>query len=270
MTVIIFSTIAIILYLATASLLGYRIFKLNLPAGGHKLQLTTGGGIALLLHASVLYQSIIYQTGLNLGFYNALSLMSWVVVLLVIFTVLVKPVENLALFFFPVAAIALSLEIIFPAERMLTDSASIGLQFHILLSITAFSLFIMSGLQAILLSVQDHFLRNKHPVRIMQILPPMQIMEELLVQLVVIGFFLLSLSLATGFMFVQDIFAQHLVHKTVLSIFGWLVFALVLWGRWAFGWRGKMLVRWTLGGVIILLLAYFGSKLVLELILQRV
>lgn len=64
-------------------------------------------------------------------------------------------------------------------------------------------------------------------------------------------------------------FAQHLVHKTVLGIIAWLVFAVLLWGRWRFGWRGRTAIRWTLSGAVTLMLAYFGSKLVLELLLHR-
>ncbi|HLB30239.1 MAG TPA: cytochrome c biogenesis protein CcsA [Gammaproteobacteria bacterium] len=262
--------VTISLYLLTTAWLGYRLFGLNLAGGMHKLHLLPGCGIALILHAVAIYQNIIAPDGFNLGFYNAFSLMSWTVVLLVCITVIFKPVENLALFFLPVAALSLGLAQMFPVTRIISDSYALGLQLHILLSVTAFSLFVMAALQAIVLSIQEKQLRNKHPVRIMQILPPLQIMEELLVQLVAIGSFLLSLSLATGLMFVHDLFAQHLVHKTVLSIFGWLIFAILLWGRWTRGWRGKILVRWTLGGFISLLLAYFGTKFVLELILKRV
>jgi len=97
----------------------------------------------------------------------------------------------------------------------------------------------------------------------------LQTMEALLFQMLAAGFVMQSLSLATGFMFVEDLFAQHLVHKTVLSILAWFVFAILLWGRWRYGWRGKTAIRWTLGGFVSLLLAYLGSKMVLELVLGR-
>ena len=71
-------------------------------------------------------------------------------------------------------------------------------------------------------------------------------------------------------MFIHDLFAQHLVHKTVLSLLAWVIFAILLWGRWSRGWRGRKAIRWTLGGFFTLMLAYFGTKLVLELILHRV
>ena len=72
-----------------------------------------------------------------------------------------------------------------------------------------------------------------------------------------------------GFLFVSDLFEQHLAHKTILSILAWLVFGLLLLGRHLWGWRGRTAVRMTIAGVIILLLSYFGSKLVLEVLLGR-
>ena len=95
-------------------------------------------------------------------------------------------------------------------------------------------------------------------------------METLLFQLLAIGLFLLSLGLISGFMFVQDLFAQHLVHKTVLSVLAWLVFAVLLWGRRYRGWRGRTAVRYTLAGFVLLMLAFFGSAVVLQLVLHRV
>jgi ABC-type uncharacterized transport system permease subunit len=91
-------------------------------------------------------------------------------------------------------------------------------------------------------------------------------METLLFRIIALGYILLSLSLLSGVTYIDDIFAQHLVHKTVLSFAAWVVFAILLWGRWRFGWRGRTAVRWTLSGFGVLMLAYFGSKLVLEFI----
>lgn len=270
MNVIIFSIVAVLLYLITAGWISYRIFRLNLIVDGMKVQITLLGGLALVAHALVLYQSIITGAGLNLGFYNALSLMSWLIALFVVSIAIVKPIENLAIIFLPAAALAISLKLIFPSDYIVSDPSVIGLRIHILLSITAYSFLSIAAVQSVLLAIQDYQLRNKHPVSAMRILPPMQTMEELLIQMITIGFFLLSMSLASGLMFVHDFFAQHLVHKTVLSILAWLIFGLVLLGRWTWGWRGMKLIRWTLGGFLSLMLAYFGTKLVLELILHRI
>jgi ABC-type uncharacterized transport system permease subunit len=101
-------------------------------------------------------------------------------------------------------------------------------------------------------------------------LPPLQAMETLLFQMIGTGLFFLTASLFSGFIFIEDLFAQHLAHKTVLSIIAWIIFSGLLIGRIRYGWRGHTAIKWTLIGFVLLLLAYFGSKLVLELILQKV
>lgn len=101
----------------------------------------------------------------------------------------------------------------------------------------------------------------------MKRIPPLQTMEKLLFDSIVAGFIGLTLALLSGFVFLQDLFAQHLAHKTVLSIIAWLVFATLLAGRFTLGWRGRTAIRWTLSGFISLMLAYFGSKLVYEFII---
>jgi ABC-type uncharacterized transport system permease subunit len=270
MNLFIIAMAAILLYLAATAWLGYRFISpgLNIQRVDGRLLLISCP--ALFLHALVLYQSVFTDIGMNMGFYNALSLMSWLVALLIILTTLIKPIENLAMVVLPITALALFLEFILPSERIISSSTNFGLDIHIILSVSAYSLLTIAALQSIVLAVQERQLRAKHPVRVMRILPPMQTMEDLLVQFLWVGFFLLSLGLATGLMFVYDILGQHLTHKTVLSILAWLIFGLVLFGRWAWGWRGKHLVRWTLGGFTLLVLAYFGSKFVSELILERV
>lgn len=270
MNLIIIAAIAIILYLVATAWVGYRFLTVvnNTHRLDTRLLLLAAG--ALVLHAVVLYQSILTEDGLDMGFYNALSLVSWVVTLLVVLTTMIKPTINLAMIILPGTALTLFLESVIPSARIISDSSSFGLDIHIILSICAYSLLSIAALQAIILAIQDHQLRTKHPVKTMRMLPPMQTMEDLLVQLLWIGFFLLSMALATGLMFVHNIFAQHLVHKTVLSILAWCLFAVVLFGRWSWGWRGKHLVRWTLVAFFLLMLGYFGSKFVLEMVLGRV
>ncbi|MBI4005104.1 MAG: cytochrome c biogenesis protein CcsA, partial [Gammaproteobacteria bacterium] len=237
--IIFISIVAIIFYLLATVRLGSSLFYTDDGTKRpHKSQFLVLGFIALLLHSLVLYQNINIIGGLNLGFYNALSLMSWGVSLMVLLAALTKPLENLAIVIFPLTALALLLEIIFQSSRILPDTAPMGLRLHVLLSICAYSLLTIAALQAALLALQDRQISTKRPANIMQ-LPPMQIMEDLLIQIIAIGFFMLSLSLATGLMFLHDIFAQHLAHKAVFSILAWIIFGILLWGRWTQGWRGK-------------------------------
>jgi len=223
---------------------------------------------AVSLHTFVLYQSIITPAGINLGFFNAASLVAYVIALLLLFSLPHKPVENLIIILFPLAALTIVLSTFFHAERILSTDV-FGVQIHIFTSIVAYSLLSLSAFQAVFLAIQQYSLRHKHFRWVMRRLPPLRIMEILFFQMIAIGFFLLSVSLVSGIIFLEDIFAQHLAHKTVLSIVAWFIFAILLWGHWFHGWRGSLAIRWHLSGFFMLMLAYFGSKLVLELILNR-
>lgn len=264
------AVIAILLYLTSTLLLGVKIYRPSASFNKTRAIVLSFGSIALVLHAHLLYQSIVLSQGLDFGFFNAISLVGWLVVLIVLLTSLYRPLENLLLIIFPIAGMAILLELFIPDERILNESLSTGLRIHILLSICAYSLLSISAVQAVMLAVQERLIKAKHASIIMNTLPPLQVMEDFLIHIIVIGFFLLSLSLASGMMFIDDMFAQHLVHKTILSMIAWLIYSILLWGRWSAGWRGKQIIRWALGGFTALLLAYFGSKFVLEVVLQRI
>ena len=169
----------------------------------------------------------------------------------------------------PFAALALVLQLAAPEGASRPVAADGPIQAHIVLSILAYGALSIAALQAVLLAVQDRQLHAHRPGGLTRALPPLRTMESLLFQMIAIGFAMLSLALLSGVLFLEDIFAQHLVHKTVLSLTAWLVFAVLLWGRFQFGWRGRTAIRWTLSGFAVLLRAYFGSKFVLELVLMR-
>ena len=235
----------------------------------HTQALLFGVG-GLVLHSFVLYDGLFVQDGLNMALGNVWALVGWLITLGVILTTWYRPSGSFLVLLFPFVALGLVLEIMLPGSRVLTSAMPNGLKVHVLLSIIAYSLLAISTLQAILLALQERFINSRQPLKVMHIMPPMQTMETFLFRLILVGFFVLSLSLATGAMFVHDLFAQHLIHKTFLSIIAWLVYAILLWGHWRWGWRGQWAVRWTIGGFSMLLLAYFGSKFVLETILVRV
>ena len=262
--------ITILLYIAATLLLAANVFNILEKFTKNNLIILILGIFALSLHANILNQSIFLQTGFDVGFFNIISIIGWLVALIVLITSFFQPIQQLLLVLYPIAAITIPLEQLFPSDRILDQSLPMGLRIHILLSISAYSLLMIGTLQALLLAVQDKFIKSKQISKIIDILPPLQIMEQLLIQIIVIGFFLLSLSLTTGIMFIDNLFEQHLIHKTTLSILAWIVYAILLWGRWSLGWRGRRITRWVLVGFIILILAYTGSKFVLELLLQRV
>ncbi len=256
-------------YLTAGFAIGLRLF-----GGPEAWRPPRWSGIAIGLagsavHAAILYHGVVTAQGLNVGFSTAVSLVAWSVILMLLVSTLTKPVENLGIILLPLAAIAVVLELRFPTPHLLGEPASWGLGIHVLVSLLAYSLLTLASMQAILLAIQDHHLHNRHPGGFVRALPPLQTMEDLLFELIGVGFFLLSLALVSGFVFLEDMWAQHLVHKTLLSVLSWLVFAGLLWGRFRFGWRGRTAIRGTLIGFAFLLLAYFGTKAVLEFILHR-
>ena len=261
--------IGLSLYLAATVFTVMRLKKLARGETTDKTLILFFWAMAMMLHGVLLYQQIVTPSGLDLHFFNALSMVSILVAVLLFAVTINRPLENLAIIVLPVAAISLALDQVIRNDTAISVPGSGGLQIHILISLLAFSLLSIAALQAILLAIQNHHLHNRQPGGLIRALPPLQLMEQLLFQLIAVGFILLSLALLSGFLFLEDIFAQHLVHKTVLSVAAWLVFAVLLWGRWQFGWRGRTAIRWTLGGGFFLMLAYFGSKLVLELLLNR-
>jgi ABC-type uncharacterized transport system permease subunit len=260
---------AAVCYLAATIVIGLCLFR----SGAERLPPRLAGLLAMaagvLLHALLIYHDTFTAAGLNLGFFNSFSVAAWVIVALLLASSLGKPVENLGLVLLPIAALTIFLELRFPTTRLLEDDAPSGLKIHVLISILAYSVLALGSVQALLLAVQDQHLRNRHPGGFIRALPPLQTMETLLFEMIGVGFFLLSLALVTGLMFLENIFAQHLVHKTVLAITSWIVFGTLLWGRFRFGWRGRTAIAWTLSGFVVLMLAYFGTKAVLELILKR-
>jgi len=261
--------LAALLYTLTGSLLGLRLARLGAGESLGKAGLIAIGWGAVALHALILVQNVLRPDGMNLGFFNALSCTGWFMALLLLASSMIRPVENLGIILLPFSAATVLLALLFPSERIVADSAGWPLELHILVSILAYAVLALAAVQALLLAVQDRRLRNRHPGGFIRGIPPLITMETLLFQMIGIGFVALSLALFSGLLFLEDIFAQSLVHKTVLSLAAWAVFGILLWGRWRFGWRGRTAIRWTLGGFATLALAYFGSKLVLELLLAR-
>src|SRR5271155_435192 len=157
------------------------------------------------------------------------------------------------------------------AGRNYAEAAPAGweLPAHILLSMGAAALLFAAAVTALLLVFLDRRLRARRIPNPPNVLPALDALEKVMFRLIGGGFVLLTLALLTGFIFVTNLFAQHLVHKTTLSLIAWVLFGVLLIGRIRYGWRGRSAVRWTLIGFAVLVLSYFGSKFVLEYLLGR-
>ena len=140
---------------------------------------------------------------------------------------------------------------------------------HILLSMAAAALLLAAAVTALVLVFLDRRLRTRRVAHLSTVLPPLDALEKVMFRLIGTGFVILTLALLTGFVFVTDLHAQHLEHKTILSCIAWVLFGVLLIGRVRYGWRGRPAVLWTLSGFGFLILSYFGSKFVLEYVLGR-
>ncbi|MDE0250252.1 MAG: cytochrome c biogenesis protein CcsA [Gammaproteobacteria bacterium] len=261
---------AIVLYAAAFAVILWRTYGPNSNEQNHKRgMMIFAWTVGCLLHAAYLYPQTFTAQGLNLTFYNSVSIVCFMVAILVLCVSTTRRTDFLGILVLPIAVASIVLTVLKP--EVAASSLNLhGLQLHIVVSLFAFSVLAISALQSILLFTQDRHLRRHQLGGMTRALPPLHDTEKFLFQTIAVGFILLGIALITGFLFLENMFEQHVAHKTILSILAWVVFALLLWGRWQFGWRGTSAMRWTLAGFGFLAFAYLGSKFVQELILHRV
>jgi len=227
--------------------------------------------IALLLHGNVLYSELFGDGMMRFGFSSALSLMLWLAVLIYWIESFHTRLEGLQPLALPLAAACSVLPLLFPGQHLLSNAASGMFRLHFFIAMVAYSLFTLAALHAIIMAVAERRLHRGELTRPLASLPPLLTMESLLFRLITIAFVLLTMTLASGFAFSETLFGKALSfnHKTLFSVLSWLIFAVLLFGRHAWGWRGRKALRWTLAGFMALLFAYVGSRFVIEVVLGR-
>lgn len=226
---------------------------------------------AVLLHGGLQFADMARGGQLDLGFTHALSLVAWAVALLFLPAAATRPVESLGLLILPVAALALGVSQLWPSHHLLVLGGGPLQAVHIIVSLLAYSLLSVAVLQSLVLALQERRLRGHHPGGLLKSLPPLETMETLMFEMLTAGFLLLTLTLVSGIFFSEAVFGKPLrfTHHILLSILAWAVFGGLLFGHWRYGWRGRTATRWALSGFVLLVLGYFGSKFVLEVILRR-
>jgi len=251
--------------LATASL--YYLLRRPHQAGSITLAL---GACALTAHAVLLYANLWGQQVLNVRLADAGSMVSWVAALVVVANSVTRPMLSLGLIILPLAAITVFVSWVWPGRDYVVATSSNIQTAHSLIAILAFGCLGLAVAQALLLAFQERRLRRQPPVA-STLLPSIETMERLLFQLVLLGFLLLTITLISGTVFSQEVWDKpfHLNHHTILSLGAWISFGLLLVGRRVFGWRGRNAVRWTLVSFGILFLGYFGTRFIIEVILNR-
>jgi ABC-type uncharacterized transport system permease subunit len=227
--------------------------------------------LPLTLHGVLLYESMLAGSGVRLGVGNTISVVVWLTVLIHWCGAWFYNLQGLQSMAMPVAAVAVLMPLLLPPVHALANTEAPALEIHMLIAIIAYSLFTIAALHVALMVLLERRLHGGNLPVMLQKLPPLLTMESLLFRIITTGFALLTLTLASGIFFSEELFGRPLRfdHKTVFSILSWIVFAALLGGRYIYGWRGRIAVRWTLTGFVMLVLAYIGSKFVLEVILGR-
>ncbi len=222
------------------------------------------GIIAVCSQITITYQQIFTNNKIIFSFFNTASLVAcFVIIGLIIFSVR-KPLQAIFIFCYPIAAFSLICSLIFDNNILEFHPHNSGIFIHIILSIISYSVFCIAAIQGLLVYMQNNNLKKRNHTILLRNLPPLLTMENLLFEMIWSGTILLGLAIIAGSLFVDNLFAQHLAHKTILSIIAFTIFSTLLAGRHFYGWRGLTASKWTLWGFSFLLIGFFGSKFVLE------
>ena len=227
--------------------------------------------IALGLQALGLYQLIFAGGAMHFSAALALALMLWLAVILYWAESFQARMEGMQPMILPLAAACAALPLALPETRQVAHAEALGFMLHFSRAMLAYSLLTLAALHAIFMRFTENALHSHSLTRGLASLPPLLVMETLLFRMLGLGFACLSLTLGSGILFSETLFGKPfaLDHKTIFALASWLIFATLLYGRLAWGWRGKRALRWTLSGFSLLVLAYIGSRFVAEVLLGR-
>jgi ABC-type uncharacterized transport system permease subunit len=266
------------LYLLTFfayGVLAVYFWRVQLAGNSEALNRSSVGYAVLLplaLHSYLLHVDLFNSGGLNLGLAMVVSLILWMTMLVYWVARFFYPIAGLQTLVLPLAAVGVVLPVLFPDVRPVVDNhRSFALDAHILAAILVYSLLTIAALQAVLMSWVERRLHHPRLPRVLRALPPLLTMETLLFRIVGAGFIVLTLTLLSGIVFSEQVFGKpwQFNHKMLFGFISWLVFAGLLAGRHFYGWRGRKAIHWVMSGYVFLLLAYLGSKFVLEVFLHR-
>jgi ABC-type uncharacterized transport system permease subunit len=228
--------------------------------------------VALVLHGMLVYRGLVTARGLDLGVANAISLIVWLTVLIYWLAGLAfQGLASILGLMAPVALLAVVFQALIPTHHYVTYGGSPLFTLHFAIAMLAYSLFIVATVHAVVMLAEEKWLHRGVLPPFLKTLPPLLEMEALLFRILLAAFVLLTLTVVSGVFFSEQLFGKPLTftHKTIFGILSWLIFGGLLAGHYLRGWRGRTAVMWTLAGFTMLLFAYVGSKLVLELILKR-
>jgi ABC-type uncharacterized transport system permease subunit len=239
-------------------------------------------GFAVLIHSASLVSPIIHGSDWNFGFAHALSIMLCGAAAMLWLEGLTVRIEPLWLLILPLAALSSGMPALFPGASLGAAAQRPLFVPHLLVGMLAYSFLALAALHALLMIFAERSLHRPGHGKLQAVerqasfnwldrLPPLLVLEKILFRILLAGFISLTLTLLTGLVFSEEVFGKpwKLDHKNVFSVIAWTVFAVLLVGRTIWGWRGRLAARLTLGGFALLLLAYVGSRFVIEVVLGR-
>ncbi len=258
---------------------GMTAVEYSARAGGSSQWLL---GFAVLIHAAAVGSPMIHGAQWHFGFAHAISIMLCGAAAMLWLEGLTVKIEPLWLLILPLAAIASALPAVFPGASLGAAASRPLFVPHLITGMLAYSFLALAALHAMLMIFAERSLHRPGHGKLQSLerqqsmnwldrLPPLLVLEKILFRILFAGFVCLTLTLLTGLVFSEEVFGKpwNLDHKNVFSVIAWTVFAVLLVGRSIAGWRGRLAARLTLWGFVLLLLAYVGSRFVVEVVLGR-
>lgn len=241
--------------------------------------ISIGTLLGWLLHGGALWVDVVTSHSLRMGFAIMLSGALWISVAAYWLENRNFTLDGLRILVLPCATVGVLLPVVFPGSVIPLDGKSVFYPWHIAIAMLAYSTLTIAAFHAVLMALQESSLHTRRLsaqknglLRLaIERLPALLTMEKLLFRLIGFGFFLLTLTIVSGIVFSEELFGKAFKwdHKTVFTMLSWLLFGVLLAGRKWRGWRGKTALSFTLIGFMTLLLAYVGSRFVLEVVLHR-
>ncbi|AGH82289.1 cytochrome c assembly protein [Psychromonas sp. CNPT3] len=260
-----YALVSSVFYFMASFIVSKRLFS---NALAYRVHFTACISIAFFAHFSWLYQHIFLVSGQNLPMLNVLSMITFIIAVL---STLAHKRFNTGVLLPVVYAFCILTFIIItylPSHYITHLERNPLIGTHILFALLAYSVLTIASLFALQLAYLNHYLKRPQLIKRKLSLPPLMTLEKSLFQFILIGFILLSCTLLTGFFFLEHMFYKENAHKAVLTLFAWVIYAVLLWGHFKRGWRGRMTIYITIAASSLLTLAYFGSRFVREIILS--
>ncbi|MFT5589722.1 MAG: ABC-type uncharacterized transport system permease subunit [Bradyrhizobium sp.] len=246
-----------------------------------RVVISIGSALGWSLHGLALWSDVVVAESLRMGFAQMLSAAMWISVAVYWVENRNMVLDSMRVLMLPVAAVAALLPIVFPGSLMSLQDKTVLFPWHVAIALLAYSTLTVAAFHSVLMAVQESYLHAHRGLlnegkggwyaAAIARLPALLTMEKMLFRLIGIGFFLLTLTVLSGLLFSEQLFGKALTwnHKTIFTLLSWILFGVLLAGRYWRGWRGKTALTFTLTGFMTLLLAYVGSRFVLEVVLHR-